>query len=48
MNKSGAVTAADIELNHNVELVNPDQHICTLDKKRNFLWNSPSKWAVDS
>ena len=34
---SGAVTAADIELNHNVELVNPDQHICTLDKKKKFL-----------
>lgn len=37
VNKSGAVTAADIELNHNVELVNPDQHICTLDKKKKFL-----------
>ena len=36
-NKSGAVTAADIELNHNVELVNPAQHICTLDKKKKFL-----------
>ena len=32
VNKDGAVTAGDIELNHNVELVNPDQHICTLDK----------------
>ena len=37
VNKSGAVTAADIELNHNVELVNPVQHICTLDKKKKFL-----------
>ena len=37
VNKSGAVTAADIELNHNVELVNPDQQICTLDKKKKFL-----------
>jgi len=37
VNKSGAVTAADIELNHNVELVNSDQHICTLDKKKKFL-----------
>ena len=37
VNKSGAVTAADIELNHNVELVNPDKHICTLDKKKKFL-----------
>src|SRR6266480_1147996 len=35
-NKEGAVTAADIQLNQNVELVNPDQHICTLDKKRKF------------
>jgi DNA-directed RNA polymerase subunit alpha len=33
-NKEGAVTAADIQLNQNVELVNPDQHICTLDKKK--------------
>ena len=37
VNKNGAVTAGDIELNHNVELVNPDQHICTLDKKKKFL-----------
>ncbi|HEX7469823.1 MAG TPA: DNA-directed RNA polymerase subunit alpha [Verrucomicrobiae bacterium] len=33
-NKEGAVTAADIQANQNVELVNPDQHICTLDKKK--------------
>src|ERR1022692_4762879 len=33
-NKEGAVTAADIQLNQNIELVNPDQHICTLDKKK--------------
>jgi len=33
-NKEGPVTAADIQLNQNVELVNPDQHICTLDKKK--------------
>src|SRR6202050_2732882 len=33
-NKEGAVTAGDIELNQNVELVNPKQHICTLDKKK--------------
>ena len=37
VNKDGAVTAGDIELNHNIELVNPDQHICTLDKKKKFL-----------
>src|ERR1700752_894801 len=35
-NKEGDVTAADIELNQNVELVNPKQHICTLDKKKKF------------
>jgi len=34
VNKEGAVTAADITLNQNVELVNPKQHICTLDKKK--------------
>ncbi|MCS7338033.1 MAG: DNA-directed RNA polymerase subunit alpha, partial [Verrucomicrobiae bacterium] len=34
VNKEGPVTAADIQLNQNVELVNPEQHICTLDKKR--------------
>jgi DNA-directed RNA polymerase subunit alpha len=32
--KDGPVTAADIALNQNVELVNPEQLICTLDKKR--------------
>jgi DNA-directed RNA polymerase subunit alpha len=36
VNKEGAVTAADIQLNQNLELVNPDQHICTLDKKKKF------------
>ena len=36
VNKEGAVTAADIQLNQNVELVNPEQHICTLDKKKKF------------
>jgi DNA-directed RNA polymerase subunit alpha len=36
VNKAGAVTAADIQLNQNLELVNPDQHICTLDKKKKF------------
>jgi DNA-directed RNA polymerase subunit alpha len=34
VNKEGAVTAADIQTNQNVELVNPDQHILTLDKKK--------------
>src|SRR5688572_14503364 len=35
-NKEGEVTAEDIQLNQNVELVNPDQVICTLDKKKKF------------
>src|SRR5258705_7119680 len=36
VNKEGDVNAADIQLNQNVELVNPTQHICTLDKKKKF------------
>ncbi len=36
VNKEGAVTAGDIQLNQNIELVNPDQLICTLDKKKKF------------
>jgi len=36
VHKEGEVTAADIQLNQNVELVNPTQHICTLDKKKKF------------
>jgi len=36
VNKEGAVTAGDIELNQNIELVNPTQLICTLDKKKKF------------
>ena len=36
VNKEGAVTAGDIQLNQNVELVNPEQLICTLDKKKKF------------
>jgi DNA-directed RNA polymerase subunit alpha len=36
VNKEGPVTAADIQLNQNLELVNPDQVICTLDKKKKF------------
>src|SRR6058998_1735378 len=35
-NKDGEVTAGDIQLNQNIELVNPKQLICTLDKKRKF------------
>src|SRR2546421_337441 len=36
VNKEGEVLASDIQLNQNVELVNPEQHICTLDKKKKF------------
>jgi DNA-directed RNA polymerase subunit alpha len=36
VNKEGPVTAADIQVNQNLELVNPDQLICTLDKKKKF------------
>jgi DNA-directed RNA polymerase subunit alpha len=36
VNKEGAITAGDIEVNQNVELVNPKQHICTVDKKKKF------------
>ena len=36
VNKEGAVTAGDISENQNVEVVNPAQLICTLDKKKKF------------
>ena len=32
-NKAGAVTAADIQVDAGIEVLNPDQIICTLDKK---------------
>ena len=35
-NKAGAVTAADIQVESGVEIVNPDQVICTLDTKKSF------------
>src|SRR6266700_4629850 len=35
-NKDGPVTAGEIKLNQNIELVNPKQLICTLDKKKKF------------
>src|SRR5437667_2313844 len=34
--KDGPVNDGDIKLNQNIELVNPDQLICTLDKKKKF------------
>lgn len=36
VNKEGDVTAADIQETHAVSVVNPQQHICTLDKKQKF------------
>ena len=36
VNKEGSVTAGDIQVNQNIEVVNPTQHICTLDKKKKF------------
>ena len=35
-NKAGAVTAADIQPDANITIINPDQVICTLDKNRTF------------
>jgi DNA-directed RNA polymerase subunit alpha len=34
--KAGAVTAADIQADANIKIVNPDQVICTLDKSGSF------------
>jgi DNA-directed RNA polymerase subunit alpha len=34
--KAGALTAADIQADANIQIVNPDQVICTLDTKRSF------------
>jgi DNA-directed RNA polymerase subunit alpha len=36
VNKSGGVTAGDIQADANIQIVNPDQVICTLDTKRSF------------
>jgi DNA-directed RNA polymerase subunit alpha len=36
VNKDGPVVAGDIQLNQNVDLVNPQQLICTLDRKKKF------------
>ncbi len=37
VNREGAVTAADIREDANIKVVNPEQLICTLDKKQRFL-----------
>ena len=34
--KAGAITAGDIQADANIQVVNPDQVICTLDTKRTF------------
>ncbi|MBN2506921.1 MAG: DNA-directed RNA polymerase subunit alpha [Verrucomicrobia bacterium] len=36
VHKDGSVVAGDIQLNQNIDLVNPGQLICTLDKKKKF------------
>ena len=36
VNKEGEITAADIQEIQGVEVVNKDQHVCTLDKKTKF------------
>ncbi len=36
VNRDGAVTAADIQADANIKIVNPDQIICTLDRKQTF------------
>jgi DNA-directed RNA polymerase subunit alpha len=36
VNKEGPVLAEDIKVNQNIELVNPKQLICTLDRKKKF------------
>ncbi|MGB9157387.1 MAG: DNA-directed RNA polymerase subunit alpha, partial [Chthoniobacterales bacterium] len=36
VNKEGEVTAGDIQLAQGYEILNPDQAICTLDKKHKF------------
>tara|TARA_Y100000588_G_scaffold348803_2_gene398694 strand:+ start:18232 stop:19239 length:1008 start_codon:yes stop_codon:yes gene_type:complete len=35
--KAGPITAADIQPDSNIEIVNPKQVICTVDQKRRFL-----------
>ena len=36
VSREGAVTAADIQADASIQIVNPDQVICTLDKNRTF------------
>ncbi len=36
LNRDGAITAGDIQATQQCEVLNPKQHICTLDKKQKF------------
>ncbi|HEY5792160.1 MAG TPA: DNA-directed RNA polymerase subunit alpha [Chthoniobacterales bacterium] len=36
LTREGAITAADIQIPQGIEIVNPNQHIVTLDKKQKF------------
>ena len=36
VSKQGTVTAADIQADANIQIINPDQLICTLDSKKSF------------
>jgi DNA-directed RNA polymerase subunit alpha len=36
VNKEGAITAGNIQESNQCEVLNPEQHICTLDKKQKF------------
>jgi DNA-directed RNA polymerase subunit alpha len=36
VNRDGAITAGDIQSTQQCEVLNPSQHICTLDKKQKF------------
>src|SRR5690606_38572499 len=37
VNRQGAITAGDIQPDSNVQILNPDQVICTLDREQRFL-----------
>ncbi len=37
VNREGVVTAGDIQENNNFKVINPEQVICTIDKKQRFL-----------
>ena len=41
----GVVTAADFEIDNNIKVLNPDQHICTLSKGANFDIECVVRWG---